>query len=463
VIPYPSDDAPSSWYSVSVFPLKDAAGEVTGVIEYFKDVTKETIAEMELRKAHDDLELRIQERTEELRRRSEQLSRLSSELTLAEQRERNRIAEVIHDQLQQLLVSAKLRLEMLASRVAGDEKQAAEDVRGLILEALQDSRSLTKELSAPVLYESGLVAALEWLALWMQENHGLHVQLNLDEDAAPRQEDAKVLLYQSVRELLLNVVKHAGTDTARVRLTRTGEDRLGIVVEDSGRGFDPDADPGNQQHSSGFGLFSIRERLGLLGGRMEVRSRPGEGAAFTLLAPLGSAGPQDAPRSRAPQIRDQAEEAFAGGDRFFRVLLVDDHAVMRQGLAALLEGYDDIEVVGEAADGKEAVEQARTLKPDVILMDINMPGMNGIEATRMIHSESPRTRIIGLSINDGAASAGPIKEAGAEAYLNKSSSSDIILQAIRRGVGGSGSFQDGEFERRTDRSTDEVAEGGTTR
>ena len=432
VIPYPSDEAPTSWYNVSVFPLKDPAGRITGVIEYFKDVTKETIAERELRKAHDELEQRIQKRTEELRRRNEQLSRLSSELTLAEQRERSRVAEVIHDQLQQLLVSAKLRLEMLSSKVGDVHRQAADDVRGLILEALQGSRSLTKELSAPVLYESGLVAALEWLALWLKEHHGLKVQMDLDENTTPTQEDAKVLLYQSVRELLLNVVKHAGTSTARVRMTRTNENHLKIVVEDSGAGFDPDERWKNEDLFSGFGLFSIRERLDLLGGQLEVDSSPGRGSTFTLLVPTEAKASKR--RDRAPQVGPAAreEEAAAGSEQTLRVLLVDDHAVMRQGLAALLEGYEDIEVVGEAADGSEAVELARTLRPDVILMDINMPGMNGIEATRVIHSESPGIRILGLSINESAASAGPIKEAGAEAYLSKSSDSEAILQAIRR-------------------------------
>ncbi|MCF8061463.1 MAG: PAS domain-containing protein [Deltaproteobacteria bacterium] len=432
VIPYPSNEAPSSWYNVSVFPLKDSAGRVTGVIEYFKDVTKETLAERELRKAHEELEQRIQERTEELRRRSEQLSRLSSELTLAEQRERSRVAEVIHDQLQQLLVGAKMRLEMLSSKVRDDHRQAAQDIHMLIEEALQGSRSLTKELSAPVLHESGLAAALEWLAHWLKENHGLTVDMDLDANATPTQQNTKVLLYQSVRELLLNVVKHAGTSRARVRMRRNDENHLRIVVEDDGVGFDPDESRKNDDLFSGFGLFSIRERLDLLGGRLEVESKPGKGSTFTLLAPLEVEQPASA--LKAPQTGNEAqgeEPPAAGSGWRHRVLLVDDHTVMRQGIAALLEGHDDIEVVGEAADGGEAVEQARALQPDVILMDINMPGMNGIQATRIIHSESPWIRIIGLSINEAEAAAGPIKEAGAVTYLSKSGSSESILQAIR--------------------------------
>jgi DNA-binding NarL/FixJ family response regulator len=113
------------------------------------------------------------------------------------------------------------------------------------------------------------------------------------------------------------------------------------------------------------------------------------------------------------------------------VLLVDDHAVVRDGIALQLQQQPDIEIVGEAADGEEALNLVRTLRPDVVTMDVNMPGMNGIDAARAIHSEHPRTRIIGLSMSEDSEQGAAMRSAGAVHYLSKSASLDKLLAAIR--------------------------------
>jgi DNA-binding NarL/FixJ family response regulator len=118
-----------------------------------------------------------------------------------------------------------------------------------------------------------------------------------------------------------------------------------------------------------------------------------------------------------------------------RMLIVDDHSVMRQGLSSFLGQEPDIAIVGEAASGISALEKARTLRPDVILMDLDMPEMNGIEATRIIHSEMPRIRIIGLSMYEEMEQATAMHEAGAVAYLNKCCSLKELMGTIRRSVG----------------------------
>ena len=115
-----------------------------------------------------------------------------------------------------------------------------------------------------------------------------------------------------------------------------------------------------------------------------------------------------------------------------RVLLADDHPVIRNGLAMLLDEEPDLEVVGQASDGEEAVELADQLQPDVVLMDITMPKLNGIDATRKISDELPWIRVIGLSMHEYADVAAAMMEAGAVGYVAKGTPAEFLLDAIRK-------------------------------
>ncbi|MEJ2718968.1 MAG: response regulator, partial [Deltaproteobacteria bacterium] len=416
------------------------------------------------RRAKDELEQRVQERTADLsqtvdrlqgeiarrelaetvlRQRSEQLRMLASELTLAEQRERRRLAEVLHDDLQQLLVGAKFRMSSLDRSPDEAVKRAAAEVHELIDQSIECSRSLTSELSPPILHQGGLVPALEWLAVWMQQKHGRNVQLDIGQKAEPDSEDMRVLLFQSVRELLFNAVKHAKVKTIQVRLRRL-DDHVEVTVSDDGAGFDPQTVEPKEGQTGGFGLFSIRERLDLLGGKMEIDSAPGRGSRFTLCAPLGSAAPaeQQLPTtlagvriSRAGPLPGRATGAACSTAHRIRVLLVDDHVVVRQGLSHLLSEEPDIEVVGEASDGQTSLEMVRQLHPDVVTMDVSMPGMDGIEATKRIHAEFPDVKVIGLSMFEEPQRGQAMLAAGAVKYLSKSGPSEALVAAIRACAG----------------------------
>ncbi len=157
----------------------------------------------------------------------------------------------------------------------------------LISQSIQTSRTLTGELSPPILLESGLIAALEWLVRSMQEKYGLAVDLKTEGQAIPSSQELAVLLFQAVRELLFNVVKHAQVKEASVQIRRLDR-HLQIMIQDKGIGFDP-ARLGTLDGSpEGFGLFHIRNRLDVLGGMMEILSAPGQGSRITLMAPLGA-------------------------------------------------------------------------------------------------------------------------------------------------------------------------------
>src|ERR1041385_8896011 len=114
-----------------------------------------------------------------------------------------------------------------------------------------------------------------------------------------------------------------------------------------------------------------------------------------------------------------------------RVLCVDDHPIMRDGIAAIIKGQDDMTRVGEAADGKSAIEQYRKLKPDVGVMDLRMPGLGGVEATTQIRREFPTARIIILTTYEGDEDIHRALEAGAQGYLLKDSVRRDLMRTVR--------------------------------
>jgi PAS domain S-box-containing protein len=286
---------------VAASPFTDADGVAIQVI--LRDITERKRVEQALRQARDELEGRVQERTaalsqavRQLEKQSVQLRALASELTLAEQRERRRVAEVLHGDLQQLLVGAKLILSSLAQAAEPAVREAGREVTDLLLRALRCSRSLTEELSPPILHRGGLVPALEWLARWMEETHRLRVSLRAEAVVGTDSLDTTILLFQSIRELLFNAAKHAQVHSASVEITQ-GDDEVRVHVADEGVGFDPAQQRVAGGASGGFGLFGIRERLELLGGGLEIESAPGKGSRFTLWLPVQRPG---APRPGSP-------------------------------------------------------------------------------------------------------------------------------------------------------------------
>ncbi len=226
----------------------------------------------------------------ELHRHEEQLQSLAAELLSTEGRERCRIATDLHDRIGQTLAAVRIRLGTARDAVASSAElaESLEEARALIKETIEETRSLSFELCPPVLRELGLVAAVEWIAEEMGEQHGIAIEVANDELAKPVDGDLRNFLYRSVRELLVNVVKHSGAQRVRVDIRRA-DDTIRVTVEDDGAGFDPSVIGSRWSREGGFGLFSIRERLDFSGGRLEIASEPGRGTRATLMSPLGSA------------------------------------------------------------------------------------------------------------------------------------------------------------------------------
>jgi DNA-binding NarL/FixJ family response regulator len=358
---------------------------------------------------------------DELEEQSERLRRLATEAGAAEQRERRRLAQILHDHLQQLLVAAKMRAGQLHGTGHEKAERVGEQMTELLEEAIESARGLSHELYPAVLYDRGLAAAVCWLGQRYHEQHALEVEVDAEPGSGPEDQDLQAFLFQAVRELMLNAVKHGGADRVRIEMRRR-DGVLTIDVEDNGAGCEPDQ-LFRPPESGGLGLFSIRERLNVLGGSMSARSARGEGCRIMLRMPVED-----------PADSEEPGESEREG-RPVRVLLVDDHKIVRDGLAGILRAEPGIELVAEAADGREAVERVEEVRPDVIVMDVAMPRMDGTEATRVILRSHPQIRVIGLSMHQEQELAEAMREAGAVDYLNKAGASEELVGAIRQHAG----------------------------
>jgi len=382
--------------------------------------------------------LEVRQQAKKLQQRADQLAALAAELAQAEQRERRRIAQLLHDNLQQLLVAARMRLGTFGDAPAARRSQIVAEVDDLLNRSIEASRSLTGELSPPILYDVGLVAALEWLGRQMEKNHGLTVDVQRKGEAEFSTPNLRAFAFHAIRELLFNCVKHAGVDRAIVSVSRGLDSCIRLTVTDSGAGFDPaslEAGSGGDH----FGLFSIRERARLMNGMCSIASSPGAGTSITIELPDAIKSMEETESlggSGLGLITGSGHEIVqrsmpVNGDRV-RVLLVDDHEILRKGLLALLSDQHDIEVVGEAMDGPSAIDAARRIQPDVVVMDVAMPGMSGIEATRRVKKECPAVHVIGLSLHRREDMAAAMTLAGASAYLSKGGPPEALIEAIRQ-------------------------------
>ena len=411
----------------SCAPIRSREGEILGVVLVFRDIRERREAEAAMRRLNENLEKEVAERTQLAEARTRQLQALASQLIQAEDQERRRIADLLHDDLQQILAAARLHMEEFRAGTAPEPKLAY--IQQLMETAILKSRQLSQDLSPPVLMHCDLAGTLQWLVGQMRKQFGLEVSLKADVTPQLNEEPFKSFLFRAVKEHLFNVTKHAGVKQARVELANA-DDRLVITVSDEGRGFDPAMLIG-QDVKYGLGLSRVRERVRAIGGDLEIDSAPGAGSRFILSIPLRHTRVDAAATlPEAIVAVPPPEPSVVTASGVVRVLFADDHRVMRKGLIQLLSNQTGIEVVGEAENGREAVEKTRRHKPDVVVMDISMPVMDGIEATRLVKAEMPEVRVVGLSMHEDEQIAAQLKAAGAEQLVNKAASLTELLSAI---------------------------------
>lgn len=260
--------------SLTVSPIRDDTGAIIGASKVARDISEQKRAQRQLLKAKQDLERRVLERTEALRA-------LAIELSRTEQRERKRLAQALHDDIQQILVAVKIHTSFVPRN--DENERALADVLRLADEAIAACRALVIGLSPPLVSDTDLPSAITWLARHMKEQHGLQVEIVRADCPHQLHEDVRMLIFEIARELLFNVVKHSGVNKAQLSLHCPG-DQLELSISDKGIGCESAA--ATQINHGSFGLFSIRERLTGLGGSFHADTSPGAGCTMTVSLPV---------------------------------------------------------------------------------------------------------------------------------------------------------------------------------
>lgn len=278
-------------------------GEPLSMSDICIDATESKQVEEALREAKEGLEEKVRERTaelvilmEDLERSRDDLRRLASELVIAEERERKRISGVLHDEMAQTLAAAKMRLDLLRSMPGGEDgRKAVSEAEELIGQSIRQTRALMTDITNPVLYDMGLQAAVDALAEDVRARQDISFACTFSGKLGNLGQELDLMIFQVVKELVQNVVKHSRARNADIRIAEEGK-FVRVIVADDGSGFDA-GDIGLAGAEGGFGLFSIRERVKSYGGTIVIDSEPGKGARVTVVLPKTAGSPRQAGRT----------------------------------------------------------------------------------------------------------------------------------------------------------------------
>lgn len=341
---------------------------------------------------------------------------------LAMLEERERIGRELHDDLGQVMgyvnVQAQTALEFLSSNRDRQAESTLTDLVKVAQSAQHDVREYILGIRRAGSERGNFHVALQSYLDLLAQRYGLQVALDLPEEL-PNQfisTDGEIQLLRILQEALTNVARHAQVQQARLTLGLDDE-WVTAKVEDEGRGFNAQdiVDAENNQH---FGLAIMQERAASVGGSLTVHSTPGAGTRITAHIPR-----------LAEQTTVQEDEDGDEDLRNLRVMLVDDHPLFLEGLYNMLNARG-VQVVGMAQNGEEALTLAHQLRPAVILMDMNMPGCDGVTATRRILAELPETKIVMLTVAADEEILFAALKNGASGYLLKSLDSATLFAML---------------------------------
>jgi two-component system, sensor histidine kinase len=376
------------------------------------------------------LQLEVAERREAQERLANseaQLKALSARLLTAQEEERRSIAQDLHDDLGQILTCIGMDLRRALHAKPKAAQEILQETAGTLHRAHDSLRLLATSLRPPILDGEGLGDALAHLVSEFEVRTGVRAKLEVGAGSSQLSILAMTNLYRIVQEALHNVQKHARAASVVVELAFPPEE-ITLAIRDDGCG----CDPGSVRAGRTLGLVSMKERAELFGGEFRFASTPGGGAEVRVTLPrAGAAAGTSVPAPERSQPLAGAASLRSAPARLLRVVLADDHALVREGCARLLQESPGIQVVGEAADGTAAVELAIRERPDVLVLDYSMPGMDGAETTARVRAIVPGVKILVLTMHDSIALATRMLRLGADGYVVKTEAADALVQAVR--------------------------------
>ncbi|PGU42862.1 helix-turn-helix transcriptional regulator [Bacillus cereus] len=319
-------------------------------------------------------------------------------ITLLE--ERDRLSKDLHDTMGHSYNSIIMGMETLRTELKTKEgEQKLDSLLQLVRNSMEEVRMYLHQMDLPQEMLS-LAATLQQLTEEFEKHARVNVRTRIIGEEYTVSKQSKLTMYRSLQESLTNAVRH-GHSTEIIMSLHFEPQQIRLDVQDNGCGV--------EEWKDGFGLTAMKERVSQLQGRVIVYSKKGEGTLISCVLP------------RLVQLSNEP----------IRLCIVDDHSFIRESLHTILDGQDGLQVVGMAEDGEQAVELCERLKPDLVLMDLEMSKLNGIRATKIIKGKWPDIRVLILSTFQDTKRAKEIIRNGADGYLLKSIDSRELAESIR--------------------------------
>jgi two-component system, NarL family, sensor kinase len=371
------------------------------------------------------------ETNEALRVSELSLRQLSARLLKLQDEERRRIARDLHDTTGQKIAVLSMTLDRLAKLVDSrkvDVKDALMESRDVVGKIGEEIRTLSYLLHPPLLDECGLASAVLWYAEGFKKRSGIHLSVSIDEELVRLTTDAETALFRVLQESLTNVHRYSGSPSAEIRIFQSAS-KVHLEIVDHGKGVKAGMERPALAGAPtlGVGIPGMRERIRQLGGQLEVEfSNEGTRVYASL--------PTEAFTEESEPFRDKENFQASGRQRPVvrrRILIADDHEVMRRGVRGLVESQEEWSVCGEAIEGNEAISKTRELHPDLLILDVSMPGVSGIEAALQILKDDPNMKILFFTMYDSPQMMREISNVGAWGYVAKARAGNDLVDAVR--------------------------------
>lgn len=389
--------------------------------------------------------------SEALKASEEALRQLSTRLLELQDEERRRIARDLHDVTGQKLALQCIALSRMTRLLA---PTANEETRESIAQCLELTNQISEEirtlsylLHPPLLDELGLPSAVKWYTQGFQKRTGIRVDVDVAKDLPRLRADAEVALFRIVQESLTNVHRYSGSPSAYIHVRRENG-HFKLEVGDFGKGMKMEKANarGGALAPLGVGIQGMRQRIRQLSGRLDIVSRLGKGTVVTATLPIKELR---LPTDEATASADVEAYEKPNGKKSIvplRILVADDHEMLRRGVRSMLENEADLQICGEATDGIDAIEKTLKLKPDLVILDVNMPALNGLAVVRQILRAQPETKILIFTVHDSEQTAQESFHAGAHGFLSKGQAGRDLIAAVRSVLQGRQFYANGESQ-----------------